>query len=52
MIKPFSPLVDDIVSAICAAPASNDPFVHLAIDHVFPEDCHQAIVDCMPEWYD
>jgi hypothetical protein len=41
-------LIDHIVAAIEAAEASTEPFYHLIIDGVFPDDVYARLLDLMP----
>ena len=41
-------LTDHVVSAIEAAEASTEPFYHLIIDGVFPDDVYTQLLDLMP----
>ena len=41
-------LIRHIVGAIEAAPAFNEPFYHLVLNRIFPEDVYAAMMDLMP----
>jgi hypothetical protein len=41
-------LIEGIVASIDASRASEEPYCHLVLDRVFPEDAYDAILDAMP----
>jgi hypothetical protein len=41
-------LIEGIVGSVEAARVSEDPFCHLVLDRVFPEDAYEAILAAMP----
>lgn len=41
-------LIDHVVAAIDAAEASGEPFYHLVIDRVFPDDVYERVLELMP----
>jgi hypothetical protein len=46
--KTTQKLIDHVTNAVAAAPRSDDPFLHLTISGIFPDDVYSAMLDAMP----